>query len=390
MSYLEKLYHTFTGKKPEKPAIQLKNEPKKRISARLKLFRRPRIELEMERLHAAVIMAQNPENPKRLFLYDLYHEILKDAHLLSQIRTAVYTVQQSKFVITDSKGNEKPELHDLFEKTWFVDFLEHTIMAEFWGHSLVEFGDLVNGQFDYVKLIKRQHVKPETGEVLIDINDTSGIEYRQNATKLFLIETGNPYSLGLLEVAAREIIWKIAARNDWAQASERFGMPLLAILSDSTSDKELDEMERMASNFGTNGYVILNRDSDVKLVEKSGTNIHQIYLEKARFCDEQISKLINGQTMTSDEGSSYAQANVHERILNNYTLARLMRIQNSINDTLMPFLAAHGLAVADCKLMFYDTIRWYEDQPDENEEFDADDNESKKKDFRYRLNRLYI
>ena len=112
--------------------MKLKASDKKRVSPRLKLFRRPRIELEMDRLNFAVTAAQSPENPRRFWLYMLYHEILRDAHLLSQIRTAIYTIQQSKFIVTDSNGNEKPDLHNLFEAKWFTDYLEHATNAEFW------------------------------------------------------------------------------------------------------------------------------------------------------------------------------------------------------------------------------------------------------------------
>jgi phage gp29-like protein len=350
----------------KQPNVTLKVNPaKNRTSVKLKYYRVPQVELQMDRLRSAIIAAKSPANPRRLMLYAIYEEILKDAHLLSQIRTATYSVQQSKFSITDEQGNEKPELHNLFEKTWFVDFLKYAIDSEWWGHSLIEFGDLADGEFDVVKLISRYHVRPEFGDVTIDVNDTSGIVYRDNPEKLFVVESGDPYSLGLLEIAAREIIWKIQARNDWATASERFGMPLLAIRTDSSNDAELNEMQNMADNFGANGWVILAKDDEIEIKnERGGADMFKIYLEKAKFCDEQISKLINGQTMTSDNGSSYAQANVHERILDAYTLARLMRIQNMINDNLMPFLAYNGYPVENCKLVFFDTKRWYDDLPE--------------------------
>lgn len=350
------------------PMAQLAKDKKNVYqSLQLRRINAPRVELEMSKFKAALVMARSVDNPDRRLLLAFYDELTKDAHLTSQLRTAIYTVTQSKFQIQNQTETPQPELHKLFETTWFLKLLEMLCDAEFYGHSLIEF-HTENSEIKDVVLIPRNHVCPELGFLAFIPGEKKGITYRDALYDLDLLETNDFLNLGLLEIAAREVIWKNYSRSDWSRASEKFGMPLLAIKTNASSEKEVDKMQDMAENFGSNGYVIIDKNDDVTMNTLSATdNFYKSYLELSNLCDSNISKLINGQTMTADNGSSYAQANVHERILNNYTRARVQKIQNWINDTLFPYMTNVGYKLADNKFVFQDIIDWYADKPEQTE-----------------------
>ena len=331
---------------------------KKRVSLKLNRTSKPPVELEMDNFQTAVSVASDAESPTRLLLYGYYDKTNKDAHVLSQLRTARFTVQQAPFFISQN-NTENKELSVFFESQWFIDFVKLALDAEFWGHSLIEFSDISeDGFFTWTKLIPRMHVRPETQEVLIDVNDDKGISYLGSENDWFLIEVGNNRDLGLFEIATKEVIWKQYARADWSKATERYGMPLLAIKTEATENDELDQMQDFAENFGSHGYVILNKDDEVEIQTQSGgNNFHEMYKSKADFCDAQLSKLINGQTGSSDEKAYVGSAEVHERILNNYSLARMKRIQNLINDKLIPFMTNKGYPLADCKFQYTELLK---------------------------------
>lgn len=84
-------------------------------------------------------------------------------------------------------------------------------------------------------------------------------------------------------------------------------------------------------------------------------------------CKDEISMLVNGQTGTADEKSYVGAAEVHERILNKYTLARLQRIQRVINDQLIPFLIYWGYPLQTAKFQFTDLLPKDDDEKDDNE-----------------------
>jgi len=333
-------------------------KPKKRVSHKITRNYHYRIELDLDNLKGAVDAAKLPEMPQREMLYIIYDLISKDSHLASQIRTAKQTVQQSGFYVADKTGKESEELTGLLQMGWFDTFIDLALDAEFWGHSLIEFGQLDSeGLFTESSLIPRLNVIPETGMVVMNIYDQKGIEYRKAITRLALIEVGGKYDLGLLELAAKEVIQKNYARTDWSQASEKYGMPLLKITTETQDEKELDRMETSAKNFGSSGYIILGQDDDAEIIADKSSDRFKIYQENIKLCHDEISKLINGQTMTSDNGSSYSQAQVHERILNNYTIARLRRIQFLINSKLIPFLTFWGYPLEGAVFQYTDLLK---------------------------------
>lgn len=347
----------FGNRKKQDKVVE---RPKKRVSHKITRNYQYRIELDLDNLKAAVDAARLPDNPQRENLYIIYDLISKDSHLASQIRTAKQTVQQSGFFISGKDGKPNKEQTELLQQGWFDDFIDLALDAEFWGHSLIEFGQLnQDKRFIDVELIPRLNVIPEEGLVVARIHDRVGIDYRKVMTRFALIEVGGKYDLGLLELASKEVIQKNYARTDWSQASEKYGMPLLKIKTETQDTKELDRMESSAQNFGSSGYVILGQDDDADIIADKGTDRYKIYQENINLCDAQISKLINGQTGTSDEKAFVGSAEVHERILNDYTLSRLRRMQFLINSKLFPFLTWWGYPLESAKFQYIDLLGKY-------------------------------
>lgn len=313
-------------------------------------------EVELENLKTAITVAKDVDNPDRTLLLGIYDQILEEGHLSSQIRTAHFTIQQSDFEITVN-GKEDEEKKKLFETGWFTDFIEHAVDSEFYGHSLIEFGQQDEGLFSNVTLINRYNVIPEFQKIKLNLDTqiSKAIPYSDKKEEWFLLEIGKEKDLGLLKKAAVEVIWKNYARSDWSNATEKFGMPLLSINTDTSDDKELDALESMTQNFGSNGYLIGSKDTEINILQPDrGTQFYLNYERLADFCDKQISKLINGQVSTSDEKSYVGSAEVQERVLNTYTKGRLQRIQRVINDSLIPFLIKKAYPLEGVKFQYLD------------------------------------
>lgn len=341
----------------EKPA---KN---KRLSTKLNLNYHNRVELSLENLKNAVDQAKYPDYPNREMLYEIYEQIRKDNHLASQVLTAKQAVLKSDFFL--SKDGKKPDENatEYIKTKWFYNFIAYAIDAEFWGHSLIEFGQIVNGEFKEVKLIDRLNVIPEFGMIVSMPGAVKGIDYRKHAVEFALIEVGDRYDLGKFELAAKEVIVKNYARTDWSQSSEKFGMPRLVILTDTQDQDELDKMEYQAANFAANGYVILNKDDEVELLNDASTDRYKIYEAGISKSDEYNSKLINGQTGTSDEKAFVGSAEVHERVMDDYTESRLRSLQFVVNDDLIPFLVAWGYPLKGQKFFFSDLLKKDKETP---------------------------
>ena len=66
---------------------------------------------------------------------------------------------------------------------------------------------------------------------------------------------------------------------------------------------------------------------------------NDVFERLARWVDEQTSKAVLGQTMTSDNGSSQAQANVHNDVRHDIAVSDARSLTGSLNrDLVMPYV----------------------------------------------------
>ncbi len=334
---------------------KIKEGIKKALSWKIKRMHVYEIKAEMDKFREARAVAENPLMPDRKPLYAIYHNLILDDQITTQYRVATNTIVRAPFQLVNKNGKADKKLAELFRRPWFMQYLRQDVNTEFYGHSVIEFNpEMQNNEFQDLVLIPRDMVRPEFGDIMESQTDTSAtINYRNNNEFPFLLELGEPDDLGLLLNCCIPAIRKKYADTDWSIASEKFGMPYIVVNTESRQDSELDRKELMLKNFASNGWSILDDRDKVELIERTGNNnAHIIYLERIKLADQQIGKIINGQNSTSDEKSFTGAAQVHERILNDFTFARMTRIEYNINFVLIPFLVKHGYPLAGYRFQF--------------------------------------
>lgn len=341
MSIWNSIANIFQGNSVSKPN-QLVTEKNGEFSFKLRGERSFNFQMGIDTLDNAIRQAEDIEHPSRIELYNVYKN-LKDLHVKSQIRTAIFKVVSQPWVIVDESGEVNGELTDLFKKKWFTQLNEHIISTEFWGHTLIYFNTNVEtGEIKESKVFPRIHVNPEKNSILPDLgNPELMFNYLEvEEFKDLFIEVKDTETLGLLKDIARYSILKGYAINDWARSSEKWGDPHVILKSASQSDEEDDRKEGFLKGFGNNGYAIVDKDDEIELLERgSAGSSHSIFLDLIKMNNDENSLGINGQTATSHEKSFVGAAEVQERILNDYTLARLRDLMYFHNETTLPFLA---------------------------------------------------
>ncbi len=333
--------------------------PSKKEPLRMQVHNRTfRIDINMKIWREAVNIAMAPMRPRREELYMMYTTAMEDPHLLAQVRTARFTVQMAPYKIMRNGKEDKKIKEQLLDTPWFHEYLEYAVDSEIYGHSLVEILEKdKDGRITKIWTMYREHVRPWMGQFVIDTGMETGISYKEAPWNKHLIEIGKPDDLGLLKVLSKLVIRKEYNVVDWGRRNERFGMPTIIVKTTTRDKKELDAKEDWLRNFGANGYAILD-DADTFELKESMANTggaHVTYKDFAQAIDDAISELVNGQTGTMDEKAYVGSAEVHERILNKYIMARMRRIQNHINFELFPWLIQHHEYPLDgCKLVFTD------------------------------------
>ena len=332
------------------------NKKRKRASSHIRRQPVDRVKMEINTITLAVEYALDPENSDRIDLLTIYENSWKDSQVISEREKAESYIITEPFIIkTKDKPNE--EKTKLLKRPWFNNFSIITAFIEFWGYTLAEFQEQdANGEFTDVKVFPRKHVRPFEETIVMLPTDREGICYTGMEKDLFLIPLGDPDNVGKLESIAREVIWKNFARSDWSEYNERYGKPFLDYAIDTELDTEIKEREEMAANFGSNGYIVHDIDEKVTITHNASRASSENFKDLATFCDDQIAKLMNGQTGTSDEKAFVGSAEVHERVLETFTEARLQRIEDMVNYKLLPFLRYHGYPFTDDDTFSYPVL----------------------------------
>lgn len=291
---------------------------------------------------AAWLSAENHYYPRRIRLVDLYEMLLVDGHLTAIIGNRKNKVLGEPYLLRDANDNQNPTLLPLLQKSWLRDFINFSLDSIFFGHSLIEITELTDAnEIGKITLIERRNVVPEQSLVLYNSHDTTGSDYTAPFYKNHYVSIQDRERLGLLLKAAPDVIYKRFSRASWSVFLERFGMPIITVQTDKT-DAEKREVSDALVEMGREGSGVFGKEDEVKTHFPAGGDSSKNFKEKVLICNSELSKLILGQTMTTDDGSSKSQAVVHENVSEEIQEADMELIQNIINGELMPRLVAIG------------------------------------------------
>lgn len=317
-------------------------------------------------------MAINYEEPRRASLYDVYTDTLIDNHLQGCIAQRKGRTLQKKFVIRGRDGKEDDQARRYFENEWFMQFLDLALDAVWWGHSLIQFGDIVRGdvpRFTDCELVPRKHVVQEFGVITPEVGGDirAGIPYREGELADWCVEFGGTRSLGLLLNVAPQCISKKNMLAYWDMFGEIFGMPLRIGYTPSQNTKEWNTISSMLSKMGAAGWALLPTGTEIEIKETSRGDAYNVYDKRIDRANSEISKANLGQTMTIDNGSSLSQSETHLEVFNNICRGDATILQYGINNRLIPLMVRHGFQLEGRTFEWDDAASYTPAEQRENE-----------------------
>lgn len=319
--------------------------------------------------HNAWQMAINVDNPNRSRLYDIYRDIEIDLHLSGCVSQRVGFVMAKSFKLVDAKGNINDQALHLFDQAWFKQLLKYALEANLWGHSLIELGDVTTDGdgcpcYNDVKLIPRKHVIPEYGRVIQQVGQdwTSGIDYRAEPFTDWLIEAGRPDDLGLYLKAATQTIPKKNMLAFWDSFGEIFGMPMRIARTTSRDPKVMSQLEKMLKDAGASQYMVAGQDTEIEFVESGKGDAFNVYDKRIDRANSELSKLIIGQTMTIEDGSSLSQSQTHLEVFQNLVDSDCTMLRDIVNNQLIPRMTKHGFPVKGLRFEWDNAVDYTPEQ----------------------------
>jgi len=269
------------------------------------------VDADVTEYKQAFLSAHGKYIQERSKFYDIYQNALDfDTHLKGLIERRL--LNTSGKVLEYIVGEQPSELaKQMTEAPVFSKLINDILMVKFWGMGLFEF-EKAGEYFSYVK-IPIKHVDPFAKMVRKFQYSSSKDDVLWEGLKN-VVFLGDANDYGLLQQVALIAMYKRAVMSDWAQYSQLAGTNFRVVKYRGTlpSAARRFNIRDIVSNAG-NGVLDLPEDIDVETSNQTSSSQNQLFENYIQYLDDQMTKLVLGQTMTTEDGSSRSQAEVHER-----------------------------------------------------------------------------
>ena len=155
------------------------------------------------------------------------------------------------------------------------------------------------------------------------------------------IRSGLPIRGGLARLAAPAYMCKAWTWRDWMAFADIYGLPMrVGQYGPSASKDDIGKLMAAVANLGSDAAAVM--PESVKITFEQAANVAgagDFFDKLASFWDRQISKGVLGQTMTSDDGASLSQAQVHQLVRLDIMTADARALSNTLQRQLVqPFV----------------------------------------------------
>lgn len=312
---------------------------------------------DIQKWRNAVADAESDLRPDREALIEMYRDLVIDGHFSGIQATREKMLQSCKIILVNQNGEPVEELEKRIRTKWFKKLQKIFIQTYSYGHSLVAATEWDTDLKTYkdIELVRREHVIPDITRVKEHASiysEESMIDYTDPIINKYHLEIGERDNLGLLMIAAPYIIWKRGVMVAWAQFGEIFGMPIRIGRTDIEDPVKRVNMENFLQEMGQASWAVMAEDDEIELKEGVKSDAHEVFERMVVLCNSEMSKAMLGQTMTSDDGSSYSQANVHKEILDLFGESDKWDFLYFMRDELLPKMQMAGLMPTGIEPMY--------------------------------------
>lgn len=316
----------------------------------------------IESWRSAISAFENNTNPVRAYLYDLYKDIELDGQVISTWGKRCDAIT-NKRLLFKRDGEEDETITALLNSPDMRSIVKELLKSIAYGFTLIYIDkiyfdeDEEQYKIDW-DLIPRKHVHPEKG--------FECVSYQQNmATRDFLfmdkhnagwmVWAGERDDMGLFSAVAQYVIYKRGGFGDWSQFAEMFGMPFRELSYDDYDPETRAKLEKAMEDWGAAGYIIKPKSAELTLHDTGGsTSSAEVYDMLISKCDAAISKVILGNTLTTEQGEIGSQAlgEVHKESESEKNASDQLFILSILNTKFRAVLKKFGFDVTGGKIMY--------------------------------------
>lgn len=146
----------------------------------------------------------------------------------------------------------------------------------------------------------------------------------------------NPYGHSLLSKCYWPVTFKNGSIKFWVNFSEKYGMPLIfGQYQRGTAAGEAERLAQELSEMSEDAVIVAPSDISIQFREAVRSSSSQLFSELIKFCNNEISKTILSQTLTTEiDIGSYSAAQIHYKVRKEVILADIRLVECLFNTLL--------------------------------------------------------
>lgn len=129
---------------------------------------------------------------------------------------------------------------------------------------------------------------------------------------------------------------------------------------------------RNAQGYGYRSMGIIPRRNGYSIIESTKSDAFNVYDKRVDRSNSEISKLIIGQTMTIEDGSSLSQSQTHLKVFENLVESDAKMLASIINNQLIPRMIRHGYPLKGYHFSWDESVDYTPEQQMEYEKMISD------------------
>ncbi|WLI50622.1 DUF935 domain-containing protein [Pseudomonas sp. FP833] len=147
------------------------------------------------------------------------------------------------------------------------------------------------------------------------------------------IRSGLPIRGGLARLAAVGYMCKAWTWKDWMGFADIFGMPMrVGRYGPGASKDDIATLMSAVANLGSDAAAVIPESMRIDFTQAANVaGAGDFFKGLAEWWDKQVSKAVVGQTMSTDDGSSQAQATIHNEVRLDLLQADAKAESNTLN-----------------------------------------------------------
>jgi hypothetical protein len=310
-------------------------------------------------------IAESPVMPRTYPLMEVYDMVCIDAEVITAINNRKNKVLGEPFLVLDPEGNYQEAATRRLRGSWFDDFINAVLDAEFYGYSLIEIGQNLHADYSIkeINTVERRNIIP--GHKLVLPYPFSaygeGIDFTADYLKRWYIFCHSKrFPLGLLLYAAPYAILSRDALVKHADFNRDYGKPYKIVYTDKEGEERREVLDALLNvEEELNGVFDLEEKVEIAFPAGGGGTV-DTFDKMDEKASKKLLKIIQGHVKLSNDTEGGAQtymnkdsiAKTPSEEIREYDMAR---VESVVNEELFPRLLDFNYPLAGHSFVFLDT-----------------------------------